>query len=443
VYFASRYAAGLHKFAWNDEITLSAVAMLSQLKRFAYRDGAELRKITHLVEFPEFLDVSPYVRRSVCSEGSDTHDTPSSNTSSLYRLSSVIVHEGRTPHSGHYVCYVRRGGGMRGVNGPEGGWSECSGSGASVDGAVWYLANDELVRPAAVQEVRAQQAYILLYERLSRTDPSAAPSYSTGSTGLTPALRRSTLSGALQRSPSAPLSPFPVACSPVSPALCAEESSRFGANPLAADYLLQLRQVRADREQMRGAASEQSAAAAATDHQPGTASSRLKPRRRFLPGRMSFFNISASKRRQERGLQGLGQHLSAVPVRARQSGDSGGIEGAFFSQQQPSTPAGPFSEPDRSQEPLQPSEPGGGSGLKRRRLSDSWDDAVEEADGSEAVQSAEQPAPSSPQQRGAATAAADAVGVHASKPKKQRTERGAGSWLALVPRSIRSVFGLR
>jgi hypothetical protein len=405
--------------------------MLLQLKRFAYRDGAELRKITHLVEFPEFLDVSPYVRRSVCSEGSDTHDTPSSNTSSLYRLSSVIVHEGRTPHSGHYVCYVRRGGGMRGVNGAEGGWSECSSSGASVDGAVWYLANDELVRPAAVQEVRAQQAYILLYERLSRPDPSAAPSYSTWSTGLTPALRRSTLFGALQRSPSAPLSPFPAACSPVSPSLCAEESSRFGANPLAADYLLQLRQVRADREQMRGAAREQSAAAAATEHQAGTASSRLKPRRRFLPGGMSFFNISASKRRQERGLQGLGQHLSAVPVRARQSGDSGGIEGAFFSQQQPSTPAGPFSEP------------GGGSGLKRRRLSDSWDDAVEEADGSGAVQSAEQPAPSSPQQRGAATAAADAVGVHASKPKKQRTERGAGSWLALVPRSIRSVFGLR
>lgn len=373
---------GMDTFHCSSRPPCYYVRSCAQLKRFAYSESGELRKVAHLVEFPEFLDLSPYMGGAV-QDAVSGQEQPQAE--SRYRLSSVIVHEGRTPHSGHYVCYVRKGGPQSAaVDSLQGeGWA---------DSAQWFLANDEEVRGATPEEVRSQQAYILLYERVA--DAPLFPTRSNAAASLTP------LPAPRQASS------FPAD---------EESSGRFGANPLSPDYLRQLHQLRIDRDQARAAEtiaggwgaspapvptpastssfsfssspSSASASASAAAVPKAPAGGRFFPRP--FPG-FNFFSIKASKRRQERSLQGLGQHLSL-----RQRGPSAGtgaqegvggvgsagaaigagtdLERTFFSEQHQGSGAG-------QEQQLQHLTGAGYAdspavrGLKRRRLSDSWCD---------------------------------------------------------------------
>ncbi|CAH3165459.1 unnamed protein product, partial [Pocillopora meandrina] len=57
-----------------------------------------------------------------------------------YQLKAVIVHEGTTISSGHYVCYLKRG-------------------------ERWYFSSDTTVRQSSHLEATSQEAYLLFYEK--------------------------------------------------------------------------------------------------------------------------------------------------------------------------------------------------------------------------------------------------------------------------------------
>lgn len=70
-----------------------------------------------------------------------------------YRLVGVVEHSG-TMGGGHYVAYVRGGGGQRNKEADE-----------KNENWTWYHASDAYVREVSLQEVLASEAYILFYER--------------------------------------------------------------------------------------------------------------------------------------------------------------------------------------------------------------------------------------------------------------------------------------
>ena len=68
--------------------------LLINLKRFEF--GKNSHKLSHLVRYPEYLNVAQYMSEE------------NSNDQSLnYRLYAVLVHVGASMHSGHYFSYVR------------------------------------------------------------------------------------------------------------------------------------------------------------------------------------------------------------------------------------------------------------------------------------------------------------------------------------------------
>ena len=97
-----------------------------QLKRFEY--GAYGGKLGKQVAFEMTLDLSPFMSAPPPAK-------------CLYSLCGVLVHSGRSTHSGHYFSFVRA---------PAGGW---------------YCMDDSHVRPVAESTVLAQQAYLLFYVR--------------------------------------------------------------------------------------------------------------------------------------------------------------------------------------------------------------------------------------------------------------------------------------
>ncbi|KAK4806412.1 hypothetical protein QYF61_016262 [Mycteria americana] len=113
------------------------------LKRFEDFTG---RKISKLVEYPEYLDLRPYM--------SQTAGEPL-----LYTLYAVLVHSGGSCHAGHYFCYTKASNGL------------------------WYEMNDASVDGRGIDTVLRQQAYLLFYVRRSdlkigeRVSSSLAPSY--------------------------------------------------------------------------------------------------------------------------------------------------------------------------------------------------------------------------------------------------------------------------
>ena len=99
-----------------------------QLKRFnlfASRHSAQ--KINKSIKFGATLDMAPFM----------SSDTARALNYSLY---AVIVHEGSSMGSGHYVAYAKAANGM------------------------WYLFNDSSVQQVSEQTVLNQSAYILMYE---------------------------------------------------------------------------------------------------------------------------------------------------------------------------------------------------------------------------------------------------------------------------------------
>jgi ubiquitin carboxyl-terminal hydrolase 36/42 len=66
-----------------------------QLKRFLFNSFSSFSKIDKPVQFPETLDLRPYM-----SQGE-------SSGSIMYKLYAVLVHSGSSCHSGHYYSFVK------------------------------------------------------------------------------------------------------------------------------------------------------------------------------------------------------------------------------------------------------------------------------------------------------------------------------------------------
>jgi len=97
------------------------------LKRFAFDSYGRLIRLSKRVKFPLRLEIGDYMSRV-----NKARPPP-------YELVAVLVHQGQTCDSGHYLAYVKNGG-------------------------LWYKCNDSQVEVVDVATVLKQQAYILLYE---------------------------------------------------------------------------------------------------------------------------------------------------------------------------------------------------------------------------------------------------------------------------------------
>ncbi|OBA15914.1 uncharacterized protein OGAPODRAFT_88502 [Ogataea polymorpha] len=99
------------------------------LKRFRF-NGSSSMKVKANVTYPETLDLSEY--------------TTSMNSPTKYKLSSVIVHQGRSVSSGHYIAHCRQ---------PDGSW-------ATYD--------DEFINKIKARDALSDEsAYVLFYSRLT------------------------------------------------------------------------------------------------------------------------------------------------------------------------------------------------------------------------------------------------------------------------------------
>ncbi|CAF2403652.1 unnamed protein product [Rotaria sp. Silwood2] len=118
--------------------------LLINLKRFEF--GKNSHKLSHLVRYPEYLNVKPYM--------SEEH----SNDQSLnYRLYAVLVHVGSSMHSGHYYSYVRSPNNR------------------------WYKADDTTMTQCDLNHVLTQYgAYILCY--INETESSLTNNLINGTT---------------------------------------------------------------------------------------------------------------------------------------------------------------------------------------------------------------------------------------------------------------------
>ncbi|NWH41447.1 UBP42 hydrolase, partial [Chloropsis hardwickii] len=91
-------------------------------------DDRTSRKLSQVVEYPESLDLQPYM--------SDPPGEPL-----LYSLYAVVVHTGQTCLGGHFFCYTK------------------------VSNGEWYKMNDVSVESCGIHTVLGQQAYLLFYTR--------------------------------------------------------------------------------------------------------------------------------------------------------------------------------------------------------------------------------------------------------------------------------------
>ncbi|NXO70027.1 UBP42 hydrolase, partial [Phainopepla nitens] len=95
------------------------------LKRFDCFTGGKIGKV---VEYPEFLDLRPYMSQA---EGEPL----------LYSLYAVLVHRGLSCQGGHYFCYIKASNGQ------------------------WYQMDDKSVELCPIDTALKQQAYLLFYAR--------------------------------------------------------------------------------------------------------------------------------------------------------------------------------------------------------------------------------------------------------------------------------------
>ncbi|XP_049653239.1 ubiquitin carboxyl-terminal hydrolase 42-like [Accipiter gentilis] len=95
------------------------------LKRFEDCTG---RKISKVVEYPEYLDLQPYMSQTA-------------GEVLLYSFYAVLVHHGDSCGEGHYLCYTKASNGL------------------------WYKMNDMAVDGCGIETVLRQQAYLLFYVR--------------------------------------------------------------------------------------------------------------------------------------------------------------------------------------------------------------------------------------------------------------------------------------
>jgi ubiquitin C-terminal hydrolase len=125
--------------------------LLINLKRFEF--GKNSHKLSHLVRYPEYLNVGPYM--------SDMSDENSTDQLLNYRLYAVLVHVGSSMHSGHYFSYVRSPNNR------------------------WYKADDTTMTQCDLNQVLTQHgAYILCY--IKETPSSNNTTNGSSTTNTTP-----------------------------------------------------------------------------------------------------------------------------------------------------------------------------------------------------------------------------------------------------------------
>ena len=120
--------------------------LLINFKRFEF--GKNSHKLSHLVRYPEYLNVKPYMS-----------DENSNDHTFSYRLYAVLVHVGSSMHSGHYYSYVRSPNNR------------------------WYKADDTSMTQCDLGQVLTQHgAYILCYiqETELRTNEISRTVYQNG-----------------------------------------------------------------------------------------------------------------------------------------------------------------------------------------------------------------------------------------------------------------------
>ena len=101
--------------------------LVFHMKRFAYDDYGNTLRLHKRVKFPLRLEIGDYM-----SKVNKSKPPP-------YELVGVLVHQGSTCDSGHYLAYVR-----------------CNGQ--------WFKCNDSEVTKVDLKTVMKQQAYILMYQ---------------------------------------------------------------------------------------------------------------------------------------------------------------------------------------------------------------------------------------------------------------------------------------
>jgi ubiquitin C-terminal hydrolase len=120
--------------------------LVCHFKRFAFNQqyGGMVRLSKH-VAFPLQLEIGDYM-----SNLNQSRPPP-------YELVAVLVHQGQSCDSGHYVAYVKNGG-------------------------QWYCCNDHQITSVDVGKVLSQQAYILMYEVAEMRERHGYPSPSGSAT---------------------------------------------------------------------------------------------------------------------------------------------------------------------------------------------------------------------------------------------------------------------
>jgi len=110
--------------------------LVVHLKRFAFNDYGRLVRLHKRIKFPQKLEIGDYM-----SNLNKARPPP-------YSLVGVLVHQGQTCASGHYLSFVKKNG-------------------------EWFKCNDSEVSVVEESTVMMQQAYILMYEVSGMRESSA------------------------------------------------------------------------------------------------------------------------------------------------------------------------------------------------------------------------------------------------------------------------------
>jgi ubiquitin carboxyl-terminal hydrolase 22/27/51 len=127
------------------QLTLRKLPIVAcfHLKRFEHTANNERKKISSRVNFPAYIDLSPYT--TACRNEEAEANVASSNQlarlSNKYSLFAVVNHNGTT-ESGHYSCYVRH------------------------QRRQWYKCNDQVISRENAAKVLDSEGYLLFYSKM-------------------------------------------------------------------------------------------------------------------------------------------------------------------------------------------------------------------------------------------------------------------------------------
>jgi hypothetical protein len=113
--------------------------LVCHLKRFAFDCYGRLVRLHKQIKFPMRLEIGEYM-----SNLNKARPPP-------YELVGILVHQGQTCASGHYLAYVKKDG-------------------------EWYRCNDSIVTKVDEETVLNQQAYIMMYEVAEMREKTCSPS---------------------------------------------------------------------------------------------------------------------------------------------------------------------------------------------------------------------------------------------------------------------------